>query len=158
MIDTRGGARNRFESVASDFLEEEKKIDTRRFKMEEDFLYGLVTGSNEQKWQVTKYNKKNKPKDRMLVIDGFNIKHEKTQDNKGFFSSLVPNNLLKGSKSKQKPISQINAVQRLKENEIKIFYRENKKEVRYRTQLPEHCSEILAKLKFLRQGQGMSTN
>ena len=48
MIDTRGGggARNRFESVASDFLEEEKKIDTRQFKLEEDFLYGLVTGSN----------------------------------------------------------------------------------------------------------------
>ena len=110
MIDTRGGgaARNRFESVASDFLEEEKKIDTRTFKLEEDFLYGLVTGSNLESWQVIKYNKKQKPKDRMLLIDGFNIRHEKTQDNRGFFSSLVPGGLLKSSKSKQKPISQIN--------------------------------------------------
>ena len=80
MIDTRGvgGARNRFESVASDFLEEEKKIDTRTFKLEEDFLYGLVTGSNLQEWQVIKYNKKGKGKDRILLIDGFNIRHEKT--------------------------------------------------------------------------------
>ena len=46
----------------------------------------------------------------------------------------------------------------MKETEFKIFYRENKKEVRYRTQQPDHCSEILAKLKFLRQGQGMNTN
>lgn len=110
MIDTRGGGstQNRFESVASDFLEEEKKIDTRTFKLEEDFLYGLVTGSNLESWQVIKYNKKQKPKDRMLLIDGFNIRHEKTQDNRGFFSSLVPGSLLKSSKSKQKPISQIN--------------------------------------------------
>ena len=32
MIDTRGGVRNRFESVSSDFLEEEKKIDTNNRK------------------------------------------------------------------------------------------------------------------------------
>jgi len=84
----------------SDFLEEEKKTDTRAFKLEEDFLYGLVTGSDLQEWQVIKYNKKNKPKERILCIDGFNIRHRKTQESGGFFSSLVPSNLLKGSKSK----------------------------------------------------------
>lgn len=99
MINT-GGGRNRLESVMSDFLEEEKKTDTRAFKLEEDFLYGLVTGSNLQEWQVTKFNKKNKGKDRWLMIDGFNIKHRKIQEAQGFFSSLVPSNLLKGSKSK----------------------------------------------------------
>ena len=70
----------------------------------------------------------------------------------------MPSNLLKGSKNKQKPISTIIAVQRLKENEFKIFYREDMKEVRYRTQHPDDCSEILAKLKFLRQGQGVGSN
>ena len=100
MIDTRGGVRNRFEPVSSDFLEEEKKIDTRAFKLEEDFLYGLVTGSNLEDWIVIKYNKKNKPKDRRLCIDGFNVRHEKIQENRGFFSSLVPGSLLKSSKSK----------------------------------------------------------
>jgi hypothetical protein len=46
----------------------------------------------------------------------------------------------------------------LKENEFKIFYREDKKEARYRTSHPDHCSEILAKLKFLRQGQSLGNN
>jgi hypothetical protein len=155
MIDTSG--RSRLESTNSDFLDEEKKTDTRTFKLEEDFLYGLVTGSEEQEWSVVKYNKKNKGKERQLQIDGFNIKHRKTAENQGFFSSLVPSNLLKGSKNKQKPISQIIAVQRLKENEFKLFYRENKKEVKYKTRNPDDCSEIIAKLKFLRPGQSMNT-
>ena len=158
MITTTG--RNRLESVASDYLEEEKKTDTRSLKMEEDFLFGLVTGKDEQEWSVIKFNKKGKPKERFLVIDGFNIRHRKNTENQGFFSSLVPSNLLKSSKNKQKPISQIVGVQRLKENgcEFKIFYRENKKEVRYRARHPDQCSEILAKLKFLRQGQNINTN
>ena len=49
-------------------------------------------------------------------------------------------------------------MQRLKENEFKIYYREDKKEVRYKTQHPDDCSEILAKLKFLRQGQSLNNN
>ena len=73
--------RNRLESVMSDFGEEEKKTETRTFKLEEDFLYGLVTGSDLQEWHVIKYNKKNKPKDRILCIDGFNLKHRKAQEN-----------------------------------------------------------------------------
>ena len=55
MITTTG--RNRLESVASDYLEEEKKTDTRSLKMEEDFLFGLVTGKDEQEWSVIKFNK-----------------------------------------------------------------------------------------------------
>ena len=43
MIDTSD--RGRLESVVSDFVEEEKK-ETRAFKLEEDFLFGLVTGSD----------------------------------------------------------------------------------------------------------------
>ena len=105
MINTSGPGRNRldqrFESVISDFGgEEEKKAENRNFKLEEDFLYGLVTGSDLQEWSVIKYNKKNKPKERVLCIDGFNIKHRKMKENEGFFSSLVPTNLLKGRQSK----------------------------------------------------------
>ena len=104
MINT--GLRSRVESVMSDFCgEEEKKVENRNFKLEEDFLYGLVTGSDLQEWGVIKYNKKNKPKERILCIDGFNIKHRKVKESEGFFSSLVHNNLLKGRQSKQKPIS-----------------------------------------------------
>ena len=99
---------------------------------------------------MTKFNKKNKPKERILCIDGFNLRHRKSAENQGFFSSLVPTNLLKSSKNKQKPISQIISVQRLSENEFMIFYRENMKEVRYQTKSPDDCSEILAKLKFVR--------
>ena len=79
MITTAG--RNRLESVASDYLEEEKKTDTRSLKMEEDFLFGLVTGKDEQEWSVIKFNKKGKPKERLLVIDGFNIRHRKNTEN-----------------------------------------------------------------------------
>ena len=125
-------------------------METKQFKQEEDFLYGLVTGSDLQEWNVTKYNKKNKAKERILCIDGFNLRHRKHQENQGFLSSLIPSNLLKGNKNKQKPISSIHAVQRIKENEFIIFYREDKKEVKYKTQSPDDCSEILAKLKFLR--------
>ena len=50
------------------------------------------------------------------------------------------------------------AVQRRKDQEFSIFYREDYKEVRYRTQTPDDCSEILAKLKFLRSGQGVGGN
>ena len=47
VINTTGG-RNRLESVMSDYLEEEKKTETRTVKLEEDFLFGLVTGKDEQ--------------------------------------------------------------------------------------------------------------
>jgi len=45
MINTNG--HNRLESVSSDFLEEEKKTNGQRIKLEEDFLFGLVTGKDE---------------------------------------------------------------------------------------------------------------
>ena len=103
MINT---GRARLESVSSDFAPEEQKVD-QRIKMEEDFLYGLKSGSNLQEWQVIKFNKKNKPKDRILCIDGFNLRHRKAVENQGFLSSLVPSNFLRSSKNKQKPISTI---------------------------------------------------
>ena len=74
-------------------------------KKEEDFLYGLLTSKTLQRWPVTKFNKKGKPKDRIICIDGFNIRHEKVQVKESFFSSLIPDRLLKGSNSKGKPIS-----------------------------------------------------
>ena len=42
--------------------------------------------------------------------------------------------------------------------ELKIIYSELKKETRYRTLNPEDCSHIIAKLRFLLQGQNMSKN
>lgn len=42
MIDTSD--RGRLDSAVSDFVEEVKE--TRAFKLEEDFLFGLVTGSD----------------------------------------------------------------------------------------------------------------
>ena len=77
MIDTSD--RGRLDSAVSDFVEEVKE--TRTFKLEEDFLFGLVTGSDLQEWNVTKLNKKNKPKERILCIDGFNLRHRKSQEN-----------------------------------------------------------------------------
>jgi len=75
----RGGDRDRFASVLSDsFAQEESKGEGGNHKKEEDFLYGLLTSKTLQKWSVIKYNKKNKPKERILCIDGFNIRHEKT--------------------------------------------------------------------------------
>ena len=100
----------------------------------------------------------------MLCIDGFNLRHRKLQENQGFFSSLMPTNLLRGSKNKPKPISSINDAYRVSEREFEIILRDEKlgygktKKVRYRAQLPDHCSEILAKLKFLRQGQAIGGN
>ena len=66
-------------------------------------------------------------------------------------------NLLKGNKVKQKPISSILSVQRLNVYEFQISYREQKV-TKYRTLRPDDCSEILAKLKFLLQGQNLSKN
>eukprot|EP00354_Favella_ehrenbergii_P010525 CAMPEP_0170458512 /NCGR_PEP_ID=MMETSP0123-20130129/5457_1 /TAXON_ID=182087 /ORGANISM="Favella ehrenbergii, Strain Fehren 1" /LENGTH=108 /DNA_ID=CAMNT_0010722685 /DNA_START=267 /DNA_END=593 /DNA_ORIENTATION=- len=100
-----GRGRDRLESVNSDFAPEEFKGESRNDKKEEDFLYGLLTSKKLQKWPVIKYNKKNKPKERILCIDGFNIYHEKTQVKESFFSSLLPDRLLKGGSSKGKPIS-----------------------------------------------------
>ena len=75
MINTSG--RGRLDSE-SDFAPEEQKTETKKYKLEEDFLYGLVTGSDLQEWNVIKYNKKNKPKERVLCIDGFNLRHKKS--------------------------------------------------------------------------------
>jgi len=43
MINT---GRNRLDSDELDFAPEEQKSETKKFKLEEDFLYGLVTGSD----------------------------------------------------------------------------------------------------------------
>ena len=146
----KSGGPDRFES-GDDFEEEEKKTEARTYKLEEDFLYGLKTGSILQEWPVIKFNKKNKPKERVLCIDGFHIRHRKVNVERGFFSSFMPSNLLKGNSGKQKPISSIAFTERKKLVEFWIYYKD-KKVVRYRTQNPSDCSEILAKLKFLRGG------
>ena len=102
----RDGGRDRLESVNSDsFAFEESKGDGEVHKKEEDFLYGLLTSKSLQRWHVIKYNKKNKQKERILCFDGFNIRHEKVQVKESFFSSLIPDRLLKSSNSKGKPIS-----------------------------------------------------
>ena len=56
---------------------------------------------------VIKFNKKNKAKDIVLEIDGFNITHKKMNEKTGFFSSILPDSILKGGRQKQKPISTI---------------------------------------------------
>lgn len=118
-----------------------------------------MTGKDLQEWEVVKFNKKNKPKERILCIDGFNLWHRKSENDRGFFSSLVPTNLLKSSKNKQKPISTIVALSRPENTSTRfVIYYSDKKERTYRTRTPDDCSEILAKLKFLRQGQGLNAN
>ena len=126
------------------------------FKKEEDFLYGQISGSQLQEFRVIKYNRKGKAKDRVLMIDGFNLSHRKQQENQGFFGTLMAGNILKGSKSKQKPISSIHTVNRLSVTEFYIHYREEDKQVKYKTMNPDDCSQILAKLKFLLQGQSLN--
>jgi len=131
MVSARG--RGRLDSD-DDFDEEEKKAsESRAFKLEEDILYGLMTGKSLQEWPVTKFSKKNKAKERILCIDGFHIRHRKVQVREGFLASVLPSNILKGSYSKQKPISSILGVRRETINEFFILYREDKKQVKYRT-------------------------
>ncbi len=116
-----------------------------------------MTGKDLQEWYVIKFNKKNKPKERILCIDGFNLWHNRPEGDRGFLSSLVPTNLLKSSKNRQKPISTIAAVARPSPKEFKLYY-SDKKERSYMVKNPNDCSQILAKLKFLRQGQGLNNN
>lgn len=47
----------------------------KRHKEEGDFLYGHVSGTTLEEFVVTKINKKNKPCEKILCIDGFNIWH-----------------------------------------------------------------------------------
>jgi len=91
-----------------------------------------------------------------MMIDGFNLSHRKQQENSGFFGTIMAGNILKGSKSKQKPISSIHTVNRLSVTEFYIHYREEDKQVKYKTMNPDDCSQILAKLKFLLQGQSLN--
>ena len=49
---------------------------------------------------VIKFNKKNKAKDITLEIDGFNITHRKAVEKSGFFSSILPDSILKGGRQK----------------------------------------------------------
>ena len=93
------------------------------------------------------------------MIDGLNLQHRKLQDNQGFFGSLMAGGILKGSKSKQKPISSIAYVKRFhttNNSEFLIVYREDDKQVKYRALNPDDCSHIIAKLRFLLQGQNLT--
>ena len=42
-----------------------------------------------------------------MGIDGFNISYSKTNEKSGFFSSILPDSILSGGRSKQKPLSSI---------------------------------------------------
>ena len=74
------------------------KANNIQYKNEEDFLYGQISGSGLEEFQVLKYNKKNKPKEIILGIDGFNISHRKTTERGGFLSSILPDSILKGAR------------------------------------------------------------
>lgn len=43
-------------------------------------MYGHVSGTTLERFVITKINKKNKPQEKLLYIDGFNLWH---QDKKG---------------------------------------------------------------------------
>ena len=100
---------------------------------------------------MLKFNKKGKAKDIILRIDGFNISHKKVNEKEGFFSSLIPDAILKNSRNKQKPLSTVARFYRVNPIEFKIYFSDSKKETKYRTQTPDDCSNIIAKLRFLTQ-------
>lgn len=83
-------------------------------------MYGHVSATQLEEFIVIKYNKKNKPQDRMLCIDGFNIyTKELTKDaKKGGAQSAAPGaqsgslwntftNKVLGVKQKKRPITSI---------------------------------------------------
>ena len=75
---TYQGDRARLDSDHEQFAnydEEEMKQNGTQFKKEEDFLYGQISGSGLENFRVLKYNKKNKAKEVMMGIDGFNISY-----------------------------------------------------------------------------------
>ena len=112
-----------------------------------------------------KYNRKGKPQERWLCIDGFNIlnkeykKEEDKNDNRkesggasSFMGSLTTK--LFGVKTKKRPIGSIVMYRRYGPQEFSIKFQDpdkkgEVKELRYRTSKPDECSQIIAKIKFL---------
>ena len=98
---TYQGDRTRLDSDGDQFAnydEEEMKQNSAQYKKEEDFLYGQISGSGLETFQVIKFNKKNKAKEIILEIDGFNVSHRKMNEKSGFFSSILPDSILKGGR------------------------------------------------------------
>ena len=60
-------------NIEQDDLIKNQPEEPDRRKNEEDFLYGAISGPQQEEFHVIKFNKKGKPSDRVLVIDGFNI-------------------------------------------------------------------------------------
>jgi hypothetical protein len=120
----------------------------------DDFLYGAISGAELKEFKIEKLNRKNKFSARILGIDGNNFYHKKVEKKKGFFGTLAPQNIFGSNTVKPKPMAGIQAYQRVHNTEFLIVYKqpnigEEEKIFRYRTENPDQCSEILAKLKFL---------
>ena len=69
----------------------------------------------------------------------------------------MPKGVLGSSAPRLKSIAQIFDIGRIGDQEVIIFYKDlvkdEERQFRYRTETPDACSEILAKLKFLVGGQ-----
>lgn len=153
----------KFLDLANDPLhkEEHKSTDKKSayFRKEEDFLYGQISGSQMEEFRVLKFSDSGKAQEKLLCIDGFNLfcKDVKIEKTKFSLSSFIPAAIL-GTRRKERPISSVVAWKRQVGSDcdfVIVFSDPDKpnmyREVRYKTHTPDDCSQIIAKIKFLRQ-------
>ena len=125
-------------------------------------MYGHVSGTTLEEFVVTKINKKNKPCEKVLCIDGFNIWHRERKEgqtqqagNSGgsLWQSFSQKFLQKSAK--KHPISSILKIARFDQNSFAITFSvpdkpyEPLKTTRYQVANPDDCSNIMAKIRFL---------
>lgn len=122
---------------------------------------------------VTKINRRGKRQTRVLGVDGFNIYNirkntatesthtnslsstimlEKEKKRGSFFNNFLGKHLM-GVKTKARPINTIIDMNKVNSKTIQIIFiekNETKKVIVYECQSADNCSEIMAKITFLR--------
>lgn len=144
--------------------------DSLEYRKEDEFLFGSISAAQHQEFFVTKINRRGKKQQRVFGIDGYNIYNYKSKKMLGdpnlpdpyvkkhsassstsFISNFLQKKLF-NVKRKTRPINSIDEVKKIDLKTFSITFndKKEKKMLIYECQTADNCSEILAKLNFLR--------
>ncbi|CDW71590.1 UNKNOWN [Stylonychia lemnae] len=164
---------NQYENMSLIQPSSSNEKEKQEHRQEDDFLFGSISAAKHQEFVVTKINRRGKRQTRVLGIDGFNIYNirksqakaglggqsvdvtmptEKEKKRGSFFSGFLGKKLL-GVKRKARAINTIDEIIKINNQTISIVFLEKsgtKKAIVYECLSADNCSEIIAKLNFLR--------
>lgn len=115
---------------------------------------GPVSGVQHQEFLLIKINQRGKKQERVFGIDGYNIynfRSKKSNKKPTFIGSLAKKIL--NIRKKIRPISNLEEIKKLDDKKFELVFKSNsgaKKSLTYLCYTPDNCSEILAKLNFIK--------